>query len=69
MHHDLSLKDMHIQKLLKENSDLKEENNTKDYKIKQLRYENDRLFNECSTLKNIQTMSNTSLGVNSFQAQ
>ena len=58
------MKEMQIQRLAKENQDLKEDSSTKDSKVKQLRYENDRLFSECTTLKNLQTMSNTnSLGV------
>ncbi len=50
---------MQIQRLTKEMNDLKEENSSQDNKIKQLRYENERLFNECTTLKNVQTMMNT----------
>lgn len=42
------MKDLQIQRLVKELNDLKEDSNSKDYKIKQLRYENDRLFNECT---------------------
>jgi len=43
--------------LAKELNDIKEDTSGKDYKIKQLRYENDRLFNECTTLKNISALT------------
>ena len=41
-----------MQRLTQELADLRDDIATKDNKMKQLRYENDRLFQECSSLKN-----------------
>ena len=42
-----------MQRLTQELSALKEDLSTKDNRMKQLKYENDRLFQECSQLKNL----------------
>ena len=40
-----------MKRMNKELNDLKEEVSTKDNKLKQLKFENDKLYNECNTLR------------------
>jgi len=47
------MREMQMQRLTQELSALKEDLSTKDNRMKQLKYENDRLFQECSQLKNL----------------
>jgi hypothetical protein len=47
------MREMQMQRLNQELSSLKEDLSTKDNRMKQLNYENDRLFKECSQLKNL----------------
>jgi hypothetical protein len=50
------MREMQMQRLAQELSALKEDLSTKDNRMKQLKYENDRLFQECSQLKNLQAV-------------
>lgn len=56
MQHDYQMKDLQMQRLTQELAELRDDIATKDNKMKQLRYENDRLFQECSNLKNLQAV-------------
>ena len=50
------MKELQMQRLTKELAELREEISSKDNRMKQLKYENDRLFQECSNLKNLQAV-------------
>jgi cell division protein FtsB len=56
LQHEHQMRELQMQRMIQEMSELREDLSSKENKMKQLRYENDRLFNECSNLKNIQSM-------------
>jgi hypothetical protein len=50
------MREIQMQKMIKELSEMRNDQTDKDTLIKKLKYENERLFNECANLKNNQVI-------------